>query len=108
MAICGNLQQFTQATYAAYMFVTNCYKSPQNRHKIAKIATYAGFADPDFRLRQRAPKKFPDGGPNLVLTWVVTAPNQPPQYVIDIAIQNFIVWQNLAEFHGLAEFNRIP
>ncbi len=24
------------------------------------------------------------GGPNLALTWVVTAPNQPPQYVIDI------------------------
>ena len=43
------------------MFVANRGKSPQNRHKIAKIVTYAGFADPDFRLRQRALKKFPNG-----------------------------------------------
>jgi len=50
LAIYGNLQQFAQATYT---FVANCCKSPQ----IAKIATYAGFADPDFRLRQRAQKK---------------------------------------------------
>jgi len=38
------------------VFVANCCKSPQ----IAKIATYAGFADPDFRLQQRAQKKNPD------------------------------------------------
>jgi hypothetical protein len=38
------------------VFVANCCKSPQ----IAKIATYAGFADLDFRLRQRAQIFFPD------------------------------------------------
>jgi len=38
------------------VFVANCCKSPQ----IAKIATYAGFADPDFRLQQRAQKKNPN------------------------------------------------
>jgi len=26
------------------------------------------------------------GSPNLVLTWVVTAPNQPPQYMIVILV----------------------
>jgi len=26
--------------------------------QIAKIATYAGFADPDFRLQQRGQKKI--------------------------------------------------
>jgi len=41
------------------VFVANCCKSPQ----IAKIATYAGFADPDFRLQQRAQKKNPDVAP---------------------------------------------
>jgi hypothetical protein len=44
-------QQFAQATY---IFVANRCKSPQN----AKIATYAGFADFDFRLQQRAQKKI--------------------------------------------------
>ena len=34
----------------ACAFVENRRKSPQ----IAKIATYAGFADPNFRLQQRA------------------------------------------------------
>jgi len=42
------------------MFIANCCKSPQ----IAKIATYAGFADPDFRLQQRAQKKNPDVAQN--------------------------------------------
>jgi len=31
------------------------------------------------------------GGPNLVLTRVVTAPNQPPRYVIDILKRNIIL-----------------
>ena len=38
------------------MFVANCCKSPQ----IAKIATYVGFADPDFRLQYAPKKKIPD------------------------------------------------
>jgi len=30
------------------------------------------------------------GGPNLVLTWAVTEPNDPPQYVIDIKSLGFL------------------
>ena len=38
------------------MFIANCCKSPQ----IAKIATYAGFADPDFCSQHVPKKKIPD------------------------------------------------
>ena len=45
-----------QICKVACVFVANRRKSPQT----AEIATYAGFADPNFRLQQRAQKKFPD------------------------------------------------
>ena len=43
------------------MFVANCCKSPQ----IAKIATYAGFADPDFRSQHAPKKKIPNVRENI-------------------------------------------
>ena len=46
------------------MFVANCCKSPQ----IAKIATYAGFADPDFRSQYAPKKKIPDVLFRMVIT----------------------------------------
>ena len=38
------------------------------------------------------------GGPNLVLTRVVTAPNQPPRYVIDISVSRNQACSDLTEF----------
>ena len=60
-----NSQQFAQAicVFVAIrsnlhrLFISSCV-FVANRCKLPQIATYAGFADPDFRLQQRAQKKI--------------------------------------------------
>ena len=62
-AIRSNLQSspriysdLPQICKVACVFIANRRKSPQT----AEIATYAGFADPNFRLQQRAQIFFPN------------------------------------------------
>ena len=61
IAICSNLQSslciysdLLQICRVACVFVANRRKSPQT----AEIATYAGFADPNFRSQQCAQNFF--------------------------------------------------
>ena len=63
----------TDLTQIMYLFAQNCM---QKYSGAVAARPRAGFG--------RFGRVISRGGPNLVLTRVVTAPNDPPRYVIDI------------------------